>query len=1010
VVVDGEVNGDSAWTTLVCMATAPGARRDRVARANEFQELMRHRVEDILLVASPYDSFILEEDGQLDERLVGEFIELGLRRTPGLTRVSSGAEAVERALAERRFNLVVSSLRLGDMNAVELTRELRVSGLSIPVVLLAFDGRELNDFLSRNDTSLIDRVFLWQGDVRILLAIVHYVEDRWNAPYDSGVAGVPLVLVVEDSIRYCSSFLPVIYTELVNHSQRLLAEGANVSQKILRMRARPKVLLATSFEEAWAQVVAYKDALLGLISDLEFPMGGRNREDAGAALARRVHELEPDVPIVLQSWNPANAELARSLRAAFLLKGSPLLLHELRRCMEEDFGFGDMVFRRPDPPVGGRAPDLASLERALAAVPVESIVYHGQRNHFSKWMRARADFRLAEKLRPRRVSDYPGPEAVREDLVRSIHEYRSEQGMAVVADFDPRTFDGSSGFYRLGGGSLGGKARGLAFVRRLLLDSGLDRRFQGIRVEVPVSVVVGTDVFDRLLDQEDLRGFALSCRDDEAIRSRVMAAPFPPEPARALRAFAEKVAYPIAVRSSSLLEDSQHRPFSGVYETYMLANDHPDPEVRLDALLRAVKGVYASTFSQRAKAYLAATPYRLEEEKMAVVLQRLVGARHGERFYPDFSGVARSYNFYPTPPLQSEDGIVAVALGMGRTIMEGGKCLRFCPRYPRHLLQFSTVGDMLENSQRAFWALALGASRVGMDPDREMREVEYDLAAAEEDGALSLVGSTYSPEDRAVRDGLSRPGIRLVSFAPVLKQGCFPLADLARSALALGVEGMGRAVEIEFAVDLRTQAGEPKRFAFLQLRPSPMSPHGEELAIGEIDPADLVCRSSSVLGHGEIDHIRDLLVVDFHRFDRARSAEVARDTARLNADLTSQGTPYALVGVGRWGARDPWLGIPVTWDQISGARVIVEAGFRDFSVEPSQGSHFFQNVTAFEVGYFTVNERLGGGFVDWDWLAAQPAAAERGVVRHLRLEAPVRIRMDGRRREGVIVKPAGVGS
>jgi len=990
------------------VAGRPGARRSRVDRAHDFQELMRHRVEDILLVASPYDSFILEQDGQLDERLMGEFVELGLRHTPGLTRVSSGAEAVERALEERRFNLVIASLHVGDMNAVELARELRARGLSIPVVLLAFDSRELNGFLSRSDLSLIDRIFLWQGDVRILLAIVHYMEDKWNAPYDSGVAGVPLVLVVEDSIRYCSSFLPVIYTELVNHSQRLLSEGANLSQKVLRMRARPKVLLATSFEEAWAQVVAYRDALLGLISDLEFPMGGRNCEDAGAALARRVHELEPDVPIVLQSWNPANAELARSLKAAFLLKGSPLLLHELRRCMEEDFGFGDFVFRLPDRTEVGRAPDLASLERALAAVPVESIVYHGQRNHFSKWMRARADFRLAEKLRPRRISDYPSPEAVRQDLIGSIHEYRSDQRLAVVADFDPRSFDGSPGFFRLGGGSLGGKARGLAFVRRLLLDSGLDRRFQGIRVEVPSSVVVGTDVFDRFLDQGDLRGFVLSCHDDEAIRSRVMAAPFPPEPARALRAFAEKVTYPLAVRSSSLLEDAQHQPLSGVYETYMLPNDHPDPEVRLDALLRAVKGVYASTFARRAKAYLAATPYRLEEEKMAVVLQRLVGTRRGERFYPDFSGVARSYNFYPTPPLRSEDGIVAVALGMGRTIMEGGKCLRFCPRHPRHLLQFSTVGDMLDNSQRAFWALAFGASHLGMDPDREMREVEYDLSAAEKDGTLSLLASTYSSEDGAVYDGLSRPGVRLVSFAPVLKHRLFPLADLASAVLALGVEGMGRAVEIEFAVDLQAPPGEPKRFEFLQIRPAPLSPDGEELAIGEIDPTELVCRSSSVLGHGEIDDIRDLLVVDFHRFDRARSAEVARDTARFNAELVARGTPYVLVGVGRWGAKDPWLGIPVTWDQIAGARVIVESGFRDFSVTPSQGSHFFQNVTAFQVGYFTVNERLGGGFVDWDWLAAQPAAAERGVVRHLRLEAPVRIRMDGKRREGVIFKPATI--
>lgn len=985
----------------------PGGGREL---AQDFQDLVRRRVGRILLAASRYDCFILEEDGQLDERMIGEYVELGLWQMPGITRVSSGAEALGRADEERRFDLVVASPHLGDMSAVELARALRERGLDLPVVLLAFDGRELREFLARADASLLDGVFLWQGDVRILLAIVHLVEDRWNAPHDAGVAGVPLLLLVEDNVRSYSSFLPIIYTELVRHSQRVLSEGANLSQKFLRMRARPKVLLATSYEDAWALASLYRDSLLGLISDVEFPMGGEVREDAGAALARRVRELEPDVPIVLHSWKRANERLAREVGAAFLLKGSQLLLADLRRHMVEAFGFGDFVFRLPNHAEVGRAADLRGLERALAQVPIESILYHAERNHFSKWLRARADFRIARKLRPRQVSSYPDAESVRRDLVDSIAEYRREQRRAVVADFDGLTWDGSPGFFRLGGGSLGGKARGLAFVRRLLVESGLDDRFPGVRIQVPSALVVATDVFDRFLDENFLRDFVIRCPDDAEIRARVMAAAFPEEARRALRAYLERVRCPLAVRSSSLLEDSQHQPFSGVYETYMLANEHPDVEVRLDAAVRAIQGVYVSTFSQRAKAYLAATPYRLEEEKMAVVLQRVVGARRGDRFYPDLSAVARSWNFYPSPPLRGEDGIVAVALGLGRTVVGGGACLRFCPRYPRHLLQFSTVADVLANSQREFWALELRDGRLGMDPDREMREARFPLAAAERDGALAAVASTYSRENGAVYDGLSRPGVRLVTFAPMLKHGVFPLAEITGAMLDVAAGALARPVEIELAVNLEARPGEPKEVGFLQIRPFVAALGGERVEVAGLARERLLCRSGSVLGHGEILGVRDLVVVDPQRFDRARSAEAARHVAQLNAELVASGRPYALLGVGRWGSLDPWLGIPVTWEQIAGARVVVEAGFRDVRVAPSQGSHFFQNVTSFKIGYFTVEEQDPEAFVDWDWLAAQPAAVDTGLVRHLPLASPVEVRMNGLRREGAILKPAVAGS
>ena len=981
----------------------------RQQRILDFQDLMPRRIGRVLLVSSPYDYFILAEDGQLTERVLSEFLDLGLRWTPDLMRVSTGAEALAAAVSDWPPDLVIATPHVGDMNAVELCRQLRAAGVQTSVVLLAYDARELSDFVARNDCRDIERTFVWQGDVRILLAIIKYLEDKLNLAHDCGVAGVPLLLVVEDSVRYYSSFLPMIYTELLRHSQALIAEGLNLSHKIMRMRARPKLVLASTFEEAWSTFTTYLDGVLGVISDVEFARDGASSRMAGVDLAMRIRAAAPDVPIVLQSSRPENAALATKVGARFLLKGSPVLLNDLRRCMLDDFSFGDFVFRLPDGREVGRARDLRELEEKLHVVPAESIGYHGERNHFSKWLRARTEFALAQLLRPRQISDYPDLESLRVAVIRSIGDYRRELGLGVVADFDRRSFNGEGDFFRLGGGSLGGKARGLAFVRRLLAKAGLPARFPDVRVTVPSCVVVGTDVFDQFLDENNLRDFAIASSDDEKTRARIERAPLPDPILRDLRVFLEHVREPLAVRSSSLLEDSQYQPFTGVYETYMLPNNHADPQVRLEQLTRAIKGVYASTFSQHTKAYLRATPYRLEEEKMAVILQRIVGADHAGRFYPDFAGVARSINFYPAPPIAPEDGIAAVALGLGRTVVEGGACMRFCPRFPQHLVQFSSVTDMLQNSQRQFWALDLRGGTAAMDPHLEMREASFGLDVAEADGTLAAVASTYSREDDAVFDGISRSGVRLVSFAPVLKHGVFPLPELIDEMLRIGTTGMGVPVEIEFAVKLGTPGvpGAPQELGFLQMRPLALSREFEELELGEVKPADTICYCTSVLGNGRIEGLRDLVVVDVQRFDRARSLEAAQEVAQMNADLCAERTPYILIGVGRWGSADPWLGIPVRWEQISAARVIVEAGFKDLKVAPSQGTHFFQNLTSFQVGYFTVNPHVGEGVVDWAWLAAQPAVREGVFARRIRLSQPVEVRMDGRRREGIISKPGG---
>jgi hypothetical protein len=971
------------------------------ARFSDYQDLMRYRIMHVLLVATPYDRFLLEEAGELSERILGEFRNLDLHYAPGLTGVSTGAEALDLVRREPSINLIITTPHVADMSPDRLAQQ--VKGVrDVPVVLLAWDPSELNGFGARRGSPL-ERAFLWQGDARILLAIVKSVEDWRNAEHDTRSGGVQVILLIEDNVRQYSSFLPVMYSELLEHSQRVIAEGLNLSQKILRMRARPKVLLCTDFEQARRAFHTFGDDVLGIISDVEFPMeaGGNPSPEAGVRFAERVRATYEDIPIVLHSSKPENERLARQTRSRFLLKGSPHLLEDLRKVMTQDFGFGPFVFRRNDDEEVevDRADDLRGLEEKLRTLPAESLFYHGRRNHFSRWLKARTEFALAHALRPRKLEDYATAEELRGDLIQAIADYRFERGQKVVADFDRGTFDLGSDFYRIGGGSLGGKARGLAFVRRLISTHGLRSCFPGVHICIPTTAVLGTDVFDEFLDDNDLRSFSIDSQDDGELWRRFQAARFPEEAERDLTAFLEKVRQPLAVRSSSLLEDSQNHPFTGVYDTLMVRNNAWSLAERVSQAELAVKRVWASAFSQQAKAYLHATAFRLEAEKMAVMLQALVGAAHGSRFYPDVSGVVRSHNFYPTPPMTARDGVAAVALGLGQAIVEGGACLRFCPRYPQHVPQLSSVEEALATTQRDFWALRLEG-----DGGLAMREELFGLDAAEADGTLARVGSTYSRENQAIYDGLARQGPRVVTFSPILKHGLFPLAEILRTLMAAGEEGVGAPVEIEFAVNLHVPRGQARELGFLQLRPLALARETEAIELGRIDPAEVLCASQRVLGNGRIEGIRDLVVVDFRRFERAHSRAAAQEIGRVNGRLQAAGAPYLLIGVGRWGSRDPWLGIPVTWDQVAGAKVIVETGLRDFKVTPSQGSHFFQNLTSFNIGYFTVNPEDGQGHLDWDWLDAQPAETDTAHVRHLRLAEPLLIKMNGRKGEGVILK------
>src|ERR1022692_3714404 len=984
---------------------------DAEERFEGFETLMPFRVHNILLVSSLYDSFILREDGRLNELLIDQSLDLSPEHVPGITHVSSCAEAAELARSGQ-FNLIVTNLNVGDMNAAQLASEIKRAGLDVPVVVLGYDYREIQNFVERNPVTDIERIFLWQGNARILIAIVKFIEDQRNVLHDTRAMGVPVLLVVEDNIRYYSSFLPVIYTEIIKQSRRVIQEGINVAHKLVRMQARPKILLASNFEEAAQLVQQYRDYIFGLVSDVEFPWEGKLNPEAGFELARMVRSLTPDVPVVLQTSRTEFRPRAHAAGYSFLRKRSPTLLKDLRQILTEQFGFGDFVFRLPDSSEVGRAKDMNDLEEQLQTVPAESIVFHSQSNHFSHWLMARTEFALAAKLRPRKVSDFASPEHLRRDLIESINDYRREQSEVLIGDFRADTFKPSeSSFLRIGSGSLGGKARGLAFVRHLLRKSRINRRFPGVRILVPPAVVLATDVFDQFVIENNLLDFALNCEDDAEIQRKFLDEPLSAALTEDLKSFLAEVNHPVAVRSSSLLEDSQYQPFTGVYETFMLGNRQASPDDRLAALSEAIRRVYASTFSRHAKSYVRATPYRLEEEKMAVILQKVVGTPHGQRFYPDFSGVVRSRNYYPVPPMTFEDGIAAVALGLGRAVVDGGKCLTFCPRYPRNLVQFSSVEDILANSQSEFWALELNGTAEGRPG--HWCERRFGLDAAESDGTLHALASTYSRDNHAVYDGVSRPGSRVITFAPMLKHGTFPLAEILDDLVRAGEDALGNAVEIEFAVRLPQQAesmdgqptGQVAEFGFLQIRPLTLARDTEDLALDDVRPEQLICQSSKVLGNGRIDNLRDIVVVDSQRFERSRSQEVGAAVARFNRLLNEQNRPYLLIGVGRWGSTEPWLGIPVEWDEISGARVIVEAGFRDFRVTPSQGSHFFQNLTAFQIGYFTVNPDAGEGSVDWQWLTEQPAVEEEGCVRHLRFAEPIRVLMNSRTSQGVIFKP-----
>jgi CheY-like chemotaxis protein len=969
-----------------------------------FNLLMKRRIYQVLLISSTYDAFMLEEDGRIDETIFMEYVSLNLRYAPQFIKVTSEEEAFE-VLEDKRIELVISMLSLEKSTTFDLAKRIKQNYPKIPIVVLTPFSREVNLKLTENRLSGIDYVFSWLGNADILLAIIKLIEDKMNIDQDVK-QGIQAILLVEDSIRFYSSYLPNIYKIMFKQSKGFMTEGLNEHQKMVRMRGRPKILLATSYEDAVEMFEKYKNNLLGIISDISFCKGGQTDRTAGIQFVKLVRSEDEFMPVLLQSSDSGNEEIAKELGVGFINKLSKTLSIELRDFINEHFSFGDFVFI--DPETGKeitRVADLKSLQDKIFEIPDKSLLYHMQRNHFSKWLNARALFPIAEMIRGISVSQFHDMDEAKRYIFDSITAFRINKARGVIAEFDRERYDQYLSFARIGEGSIGGKARGLAFLDSLVKRNRLTDKFEDVIITVPRTVVLGTEIFDEFMEENHLHEFALSDRSDKDILAHFVKARLPYSIHEDLYTFISCVSNPIAVRSSSLLEDSHYQPFAGIYSTYMIPNIKVNERIMIQKLMEAIKSVYASTFYRDSKSYMAATLNVIDEEKMGIVLQEVTGRQYSDRFYPAISGVARSINFYPIAPEKPEDGIAQIAFGLGKYIVDGGNGLRFSPKYPKKILQLSTPELALSETQKTFFALDLKADSFIPNIDETVNLLKLKIKDAENDSALKLVASTFDYNSHVINDGTISQGKRIVTFSQVLNHNTFPLAEILETILEIGQREMGKAVEIEFAVNLDMPKNEPKVFSLLQIRPIAGRNETVNLNINEISREDTILLSDSALGNGIVNSITDFVYVKPESFNAAKSQEITRRLESINDKFLLEKKYYILIGPGRWGSSDPWLGIPVRWAQISAARLIVESGLENYRIDPSQGTHFFQNLTSFRVGYFTINPYINQGYYDVDYLNKATTFYEDEFIRHIRFDKPCRIEIDGKKNIGVVYKP-----
>ena len=977
--------------------------KDLVFRDTPFANLMNKRIYNVLLIATKYDSFMLEDDGRVDEQIFNEYTSLSLRYPPRFTQVTTEEEALNE-LKNRNFELIICMPNMDNRDIFAAASEIKVHYPNIPIVVLTPFSKEVSKRIANEDLSAIDYVFSWLGNSELLLAIIKLIEDKMNAPDDTASVGVQIILLVEDSIRFYSSALPHLYKFVLEQSQMFAKEALNDHQRTLRMRGRPKIKLARNYEEAVRIFDQYRDNMLGIISDMSFMHNGVKDPYAGYKFGQYVRKTGLIIPFVLESSEASNHVYAKELNASFIDKNSKSYPQDLKKKIMQRFGFGDFVILNPHTKEEiMRIKDLKDLQKKVFQIPDDSLVYHLSRNHFSRFFYSRAMFPPAEVLKHVDVSDYKDMDEARKLIFDLIVQYRRMKNTGVVAVYQKDRFDEYSNFARIGDGSLGGKGRGLAFIGAMVkrypkLES------DNFAVNIPKTVVICTDIFDEFMETNELYPVALGDADDETILRYFLRASLPSRLIEDLMAFFDVVKSPIAVRSSSLLEDSHYQPFAGIYSTYMV----PKIEEKYDMLRTvsdAIKAVYASVFYKDSKAYMTATSNLIDQEKMAIVLQEVVGSRYNDHFYPTMSGVARSLNFYPIGNEKAEDGIANIALGLGKYIVDGGQTLRFSPRHPHSILQMSTMDFALRETQTRFYALDLKNMAEAFSVDDAFNLVKLGLKDADAEGSLKYIVSTYDPYDQIIRDGYYPGGRKILSFVNILQHDVFPLADMLDQILRIGQQEMGRPVEIEFAVNMDPSDHTRATFYLLQIRPIVDNKEIMDEDLSLVKNEETILSSTSVLGHGIVGDVQDIIYVKTGAFNSSNNQLIAYEIEKMNRSFTDQEKGYVLVGPGRWGSSDSWLGIPVKWPHISNARVIVECGLENYRVDPSQGTHFFQNLTSFGVGYFTVNPFKGDGWFDEAFLNAQPAVEETEYLRHVHFDAPITIKMDGKKSLGVVLKP-----
>ena len=966
-----------------------------------FVNLMMRRIYNVLIVANPYDAFMLEDDGRVEEKIYNEYVELGLRYPPTFTQVSTTEEARE-VLRTMHIDLVICMPGNADNDAFSVARDIKAEFPHMHCIVLTPFSHGITKRMENEDLSIFDYVFCWLGNTNLILSIIKLIEDKMNLEHDINEGGVQMILLVEDSIRFYSSILPNLYNYILAQSKRFATEALNRHSATLRMRGRPKVVLARNYEEAMALYERYSDNVLGVISDVRFPIHGEKDSEAGLKLMREIRQNDSYLPLILESSESENRAKAEAEGFRFVDKNSKKMSLDLRKMLEEHLGFGDFIFRDPKTKAEiMRIHSLKELQDNIFKIPDDSMLYHISRNHMSRWLSARAIFPVSMFLKTVTWERLKDITAHREIIFDAIVQYRHMKNIGVVAVFDRMKFDAYSHFARIGEGSLGGKGRGLAFLDNIIKMHPEFNSLEGAKVQIPRTVVLCTDVFDQFMEQNNLYQIALSDASDDDILRHFLRAQLPDSLIADFFTFFEAVKSPIAIRSSSLLEDAHYQPFAGIYSTYMIPY-LDDKYAMLEMLACAIKGVYASVYYRDSKAYMTATSNVIDQEKMAVILQEVVGKQYDGRYYPNISGVLRSLNYYPIGDERAEDGIASLALGLGKYIVDGGQTLRVSPYHPHQVLQTSELETALRETQTRFYAL--DTRHVGNDfkVDDGFNILNLKVKEAERDNSLNFIASTYDPYDQVIRDGLYECGRKVISFAGVLQQNVFPLPELLQMSMRYGAEAMRRPVEIEFACNLNSD--RTGSFYLLQIRPIVDQKQMLDEDLAAIPDADCLLRSHNSLGHGVTEDVTDVVYVKTDdRFSAADNPTIAREIEKLNKEYLDRGTNYVLVGPGRWGSSDSWLGIPVKWPHISAARVIVEVALKNYRVDPSQGTHFFQNLTSFGVGYFTIDENRNDGCFHKATLDAMPAVEETEHVRVVRFEKGLRIMMDGKKGEGVVV-------